>query len=626
MTIGTVCSGIGAPEIAFDAEPLWFSEIEKFPSAVLAHHYPQVPNLGDFTSEEAQQHMVDNPPDVFMGGTPCQAFSVAGKRESLEDDRGNLTLAFVEVWHRLRAVGTRYCVWENVPGVLSTKDNAFGCFLAGMVGAEHPITVNGRWTGAGMVSGQKGVVAWRTLDAQHWGVPQRRRRIFAVVGHPGDFSVAKILFEPEGVFGDSEASGETGEGVARGVGEGTINTGWDAQRMRLHDSEGIAPTLSQSDGGGGQRTLNVIHRPQVYENHPNDSRVKGPLEICEQLTARNGTGGGNLPLGQEAQVWPEVGPCLQARDYKGPSSFRNGEMQNVVVEPIPIHDKATRHAGHDAGRKNADGAGNGFYVGKEGDVHYTLTSGDKHAVGFHARQTPVSMMGKSLPIEAQGGQAVGEYKQVDTTGEPLYIKGINHITKENGDVTETERRPSDSLQKLWKTVSAEAITLWGLGITLVFLQKEILQHEMLWRIACKSIFGRESIIGKKNGEESEIERFLRDLWESGCKGRAPSGWRLSEQFSKELATYLSELPQQGSRQKTFMYDLWGTAERARILQQAFDTMEEIWRSDGLQDSTEEAVQGVWKTCQCSWDVWKTLYASKEKGNFGVMVVRRLTPL
>ena len=107
MTIGTVCSGIGAPEIAFDAKPLWFSEIEKFPSAVLAHHYPDVPNLGDFTTDEAIDHMVANPPDVFVGGTPCQAFSVAGKRQSLDDDRGNLTMVFTEVWHRLRSVGTR---------------------------------------------------------------------------------------------------------------------------------------------------------------------------------------------------------------------------------------------------------------------------------------------------------------------------------------------------------------------------------------------------------------------------------------------------------------------------------------------------------------------------------------
>jgi DNA (cytosine-5)-methyltransferase 1 len=310
MTLGTVCTGIGAPEIAFDAHPLWFSEIEKFPSAVLEHHYPDVPNLGDFTSEEAIEYMEDHPPDVFMGGTPCQAFSVAGKRESLGDDRGNLTLSFVEVWHRLRTVGTRYAVWENVPGVLSTKDNAFGCFISAMVGAEHPIAVNGRWTPSGLVAGPKGVIAWRTLDAQHWGVPQRRRRVFAVIGHPGDYSVAKILFEREGLFGDTPQGREEGQGSTRGIGAST-------------------------------------YEASVYENHPHDSRVKGPLTVCEQLTARNGTGGGNLPL-----VHEESGCNWNGKHFSGTLTARNAgggqrmpdkdnfqaviESQNLVRRLTPV--------------------------------------------------------------------------------------------------------------------------------------------------------------------------------------------------------------------------------------------------------------------------------------------------
>lgn len=163
MTIGTVCSGIGAPEVAFGREgfeTIWHSEIEKFPSAVLAHHYPELPNLGDFTSDEAIEYMVTHPPDVFVGGTPCQSFSVAGKRGSLDDDRGNLTLVFTEVWHRLRAVGTRYAVWENVPGALNTKDNAFGCFVSAMVGADTVIEpTDGKWKSAGMADGPGGTIA-----------------------------------------------------------------------------------------------------------------------------------------------------------------------------------------------------------------------------------------------------------------------------------------------------------------------------------------------------------------------------------------------------------------------------------------------------------------------------------
>lgn len=228
MTYGSVCSGIEAPGLAWEPlgmEALWFSEIEKFPSAVLSHHWPDVVNLGDFTSKESWGYMKDHPPDILFGGTPCQAFSVAGQRKSLDDDRGNLSLMFTELWHELRTVGTRYAVWENVPGVLNTEDNAFGCFLSGMVGERNTIPApRSGWTNSGMVSGPEGVVAWVVKDAQHYGVPQRRRRVFAIVGHPGDFSPAEILFKPEGLSGDIATSKESGEEVARGVGTGSH---WD---------------------------------------------------------------------------------------------------------------------------------------------------------------------------------------------------------------------------------------------------------------------------------------------------------------------------------------------------------------------------------------------------------------
>lgn len=373
MTIGTVCSGIGAPEVAFGREgfePIWHSEIEKFPSAVLEHHYPDVPNLGDFTTDEAIEYMVSNPPDVFVGGTPCQSFSVAGKRGSLGDDRGNLTLVFTEVWHRLRTVGTRYAVWENVPGVLNTKDNAFGCFISAMVGADTVIQpTGGKWQSAGLADGPSGCIAWRTIDAQFWGVPQRRRRIFAIVGHPGDFSVAKILFEPEGLRWNTQASRETGQEIARAVGEGTGAAGFNFEMWSGECIE-ASPALQ------ARRAKDNL----VYENHPNDSRVKGPLNVCEQLTARNGTGGGNLPLVQEVGQQRTDGALL-ATDYKGLGHNRDDK---IVIEPIPIHDQATRHSGKrgsnvaynvtfcDANGKRSDRPNGGLYV-NETDQSNTLT-------------------------------------------------------------------------------------------------------------------------------------------------------------------------------------------------------------------------------------------------------------
>ena len=189
LRFGSVCSGIEAASVAFNPlgwEAAWFSEIEDFPCAVLKHHFPHVENLGDMTTlpERIRREEVEAP-DILCGGTPCQAFSHAGKRLSLSDYRGNLSLTFCEIADAIDAVrsihGQRpaFIFWENVPGVLTTSDNAFGCLLGRLVGSEFPIrTSDGRFPCSGVVGGRKRLAAWRVLDAQYFGVPQRRRRVF----------------------------------------------------------------------------------------------------------------------------------------------------------------------------------------------------------------------------------------------------------------------------------------------------------------------------------------------------------------------------------------------------------------------------------------------------------------
>nr|WP_249584363.1 DNA cytosine methyltransferase [Pseudomonas viridiflava] len=213
LKYGSVCSGIEAATVAWHPlgmQPVWFAEIETFPSAVLAHHYPDTPNLGDMTKLAA---LVLSgkvaAPDVLVGGTPCQAFSVAGMRQGMLDPRGALTIKYVELADAVDHVRTSrnepesIIVWENVPGVLSDKGNAFGCFLGALAGEDCELQPpRKRWQDAGCVYGPKRTIAWRILDAQYFGLAQRRRRVFVVASARAGFDPLEVLFEREGTRRD----------------------------------------------------------------------------------------------------------------------------------------------------------------------------------------------------------------------------------------------------------------------------------------------------------------------------------------------------------------------------------------------------------------------------------------
>jgi DNA (cytosine-5)-methyltransferase 1 len=186
----SVCSGIEAATVAWHGlgwEPVAFSEIDPFPSALLAHHYPNVPNLGDLTKYREWPEEMLAEVDLLVGGSPCQAFSVAGLRKSLDDERGNLSIIYVHLFRHINEIRRKHgrspaiAVWENVPGVLSTKDNAFGCFVSGLLGVDDTIeTQDGKWPKAGFLCSEAVRVGYRVLDAQYFGVAQRRRRVFLV--------------------------------------------------------------------------------------------------------------------------------------------------------------------------------------------------------------------------------------------------------------------------------------------------------------------------------------------------------------------------------------------------------------------------------------------------------------
>ena len=387
MKFGSVCSGIEAASVAW--HPLgwtaaWLSEIEPFPCAVLKHHYPDVPNHGDMTllPEKILSGQVEAP-DLFCGGTPCQAFSVAGLRNSLNDARGNLSLTFVGIANAIdhvrsvRSDASAIVFWENVPGVLNTKDNAFGCFLGALAGESDPIKPPGggesRWSNAGCVFGPQRTVAWRVLDAQYFGVAQRRRRVFVVASARDDINPAEILFEFEGVRRDTPQSRKAGESFAA-----STESGFDASGLQRTVGALCADTHPGAYSGQDAYTGRLIPQPLSYDmkQHHNPQ----PSETVQLTTNNCATVRGDTPLVQPI-AFPANLSGTQCASAENIAPSMGAKNPTAVMQPIPIHDQATRHAGKN-GEKTM-GKGNGLGIGQPGDPMNTLTKGDSHAVAYN---------------------------------------------------------------------------------------------------------------------------------------------------------------------------------------------------------------------------------------------------
>jgi DNA (cytosine-5)-methyltransferase 1 len=259
-------------------------------------------------------------PDVFCGGTPCQAFSVAGLRNSLDDARGNLSLTFVGIANAIdnvrsvRSDAPAIIFWENVPGVLSTKDNAFGCFLGALAGEDDPIIPSGeKWTNAGCVYGPQRTVAWRVLDAQYFGVAQRRRRVFVVASARDDFDPAAVLFEFDGVRRDTAPSRKAREESAGGIGDGASKRSWPAE---------VSSTLDTTFGT----------KQGLEDQHVNAGCPLFVLASTVQTlrTRRPGEGGMS---GDDEHLVPVISPALNTCS----GSHHAPDTKAYVVEPISIH-------------------------------------------------------------------------------------------------------------------------------------------------------------------------------------------------------------------------------------------------------------------------------------------------
>lgn len=359
MIYGSVCSGVEAASVAWKElgwKPAWFCEFDKFPSAVLKYRFPSVPNLGDMNKIHRKEEYNDRTINLLVGGTPCQSFSVAGLRKGLDDARGNLALKFCQI---LADRKPTWFIWENVPGVLSSNSGRdFAAILSGF-----------RQCGYGF--------AYRVLDAQYFGVPQRRRRVF-VVGHLGDWRPATaVLFERESLYGNPAPSRKTKKDIAV----------YTATSFGKYD-QGIGTLRAQGgDIGGGSESLIPVSINRMlsmgeYVDDDTASTIKArDFKDATDLICVHGT---------QDPIISNIAHCLG----------RNNGQENAIFSL----------QGSMIGRSHNNGPqGNGFNK----DVSFTLTSTDQHAVATDM------LVRRFTPIECERLQGFPDnWTQIPWRGKP----------------------------------------------------------------------------------------------------------------------------------------------------------------------------------------------------------------
>lgn len=401
MKLGSLFDGSGGFPLAATMcgiIPVWASEVEPYPIAVTRSRFPNMKHIGDVSKVNGAEI---EPVDIITFGSPCQDLSVAGKRAGIKDGtRSGLFLEAIRIIKEMReSTGGMYpafALWENVPGAFSSNNGEdFRTVLQEFVKIKEPSAVMppvpaGGWAYADSYMGDGWSLAYRTLDAQYWGVPQRRRRIYLVADFRGKCA-GEILFKRQGLRGHFEAGRTPWQRVAADA-QGSADTADRAQslaqviafcqnqRDEVRDLGGVSGAISATAGSkqqtyviypdianslvarhdgspqpdkgtGANIVVQAAQEQYLFENHAQDARYKGPLDVCPMLPAQLGTGGNNTPLVVEKQ------------------------------KVIPINDKATRWKGGGASR-NHDGSGNGLGVGADGDPAPTLTAGDRHAVCY----------------------------------------------------------------------------------------------------------------------------------------------------------------------------------------------------------------------------------------------------
>lgn len=390
LRYGTFCSGIEAVSVAWDGlgwHPVFFSEIDRFACAVLKARHPHVPNIGDMTrvNGESLQGLLD----IIVAGTPCQSFSIAGLRTGLSDERGNLTLELVKIYV---ASKTAYLLWENVPGVLSDRGNAFGCFLGALSGEnEALLPPGGRWTDAGYVLGPQRTIAWVIKDAQYFGLAQRRRRVFLVAGPRDGADPRQILFEFGGMRRDSPPCREKAQDIAgaleasigRSRGAGTSPAAITVGRKYVPDIVGQAMTCKWSKGTSGPAG-DEHHNLVAYAVRTAQTSSNG-WGVQEDVTHTLDTANAQAIVA----VRDDVALALRAEGHD--ASEDGTGRQNLVVMPINTQVGLRHHA---------LGERTGLGIGDNGSPALTLQGAHGHAVAI-LPSVQASAVRRLTPLECE---------------------------------------------------------------------------------------------------------------------------------------------------------------------------------------------------------------------------------
>ena len=402
LTLGSLFDGSGGFPLGgliCGVTPLWASEIEPFPICVTTKRLPKMKHYGDVSKLSGTELP---PVDIITFGSPCQDMSIAGKREGLCGTRSNLFYEAIRIIKKMRCKTNgkypRFIVWENVPGAFSSANGEdFRAVIEEIVRIKEctchvPRPDTGSWEPAGAaILGDRFSLAWRVLDAQYWGVAQRRRRIFLVADF-GGLTAPKILFEQERLLGDLAESQGQRKGTAAAVGNSPPDSGWcGAEKERqvnfyilsMETAEKKEVCLCLNDQGGERMdvSINVTatlragmsgHPPLVMGSQQGNAGIG--VDLCPTLTEAAGTSGNNQPIlfenhGIDARYTGphEVAPTMSAR-------YGTGGNNVPLVSEIP---ESYCIAGNIIDREVQNG-GNG--LGCQADISYTLTSADRHAV------------------------------------------------------------------------------------------------------------------------------------------------------------------------------------------------------------------------------------------------------